>query len=294
VRIFQRWRQQTSFKARIDDICDIARATCRPEEIRIKYSGCRNTNDSARFAMKKWITAAVVFSFCLFGSSAFAQTGSTAPKKGQAPPTAQSDKDSEGAEEPQQQEEETPKLAPVLWVMSVEAMSSTHAPTLDVIRVRGITSTDGWEEAELVPLTKGTPPDGMLDLAFVAQAPTNSTSPSKSPVIEAVFTLEPGHPFKGVRVHSATNRVTLKGIPGYAEAPPPPGDCTDCVGKYFVAKGETAPANVNSGDVIHEENLPKILHVVKPTEGIGKLDSDPNRLTIVIGDDGRIVIAVWD
>jgi hypothetical protein len=244
--------------------------------------------------MKKWMIAAVVFGVCLFGICAFAQTGSTAPKKGQAPQTAQSGAPPEGSEEPEQQEAETPKVAPVLWVTSVEAMSSTHAPTLDVIRVRGITSTDGWEEAELVPLTKGTPPDGMLDLAFVAQAPANSTSPSKSPVIEAVFTLEPGHPFKGVRVHGATNRVTLKAIPGYAEAPPPPADCTDCVGKYFVAKGETAPSGVSANEVIHEETLPKILHVVKPTEGIGKLDSDPNRLTIVIGDDGRIVIAVWD
>jgi len=244
--------------------------------------------------MKKWITAALMFSVCLFGTSAPAQTGSSAPKKGQSAPAAQSEKGPEGAEEPQQQEDETPKIAPVLWVMSVEAMSSTHGPTLDVIRVRGITSTDGWEEAQLVPLTKGNPPDGMLDLAFVAQAPTNSTSPSKSPVIEAVFTLEPGHPFKGVRVHGATNRVTLKGIPGYAEAPPPPADCTDCVGKYFVAKGETAPSGVSANEVIHEESLPRILHVVKPTEGIGKLDSDPNRLTLVIGDDGRIVIAVWD
>jgi hypothetical protein len=242
--------------------------------------------------MKKSIMAAMIFSVWLFGTSAFAQTGSSVPSKGQAP-TAQSGTPPEGSGE-SEQPDATPKTAPVLWVMSVEAMSSTHGPTLDVIRVRGITSTDGWEQAELIPLTKGTPPDGMLDLAFVAQAPTDSTAPSKSPVIEAVFTLEPGHPFKGVRVHGATNRVTLKSIPGYTEAPPPPGDCTDCVGKYFVGKGETAPAGSNSGNVIHEESLTKNLHVVKPADGIGKLDSDPNRLTLVIGDDGRIVIAVWD
>jgi len=244
--------------------------------------------------MKKWMIAAVVFSVCLFSASAFAQAGSAVPSKGQAPPTAQNGAPPDESGEPEQPSPEEPKVAPVLWVTSVEALSSTHGPRLDVIRVRGITSTDGWEDAELVPLTHGIPPDGFLDLAFVAKAPTDSTSPSKSPVIEAVFTLEPGHPFKGVRVHGATNRVTLKAIPGYAEAPPPPRDCTDCVGKYFVAKGETAPANVSSGDVIHEETLPKMLHVVRPTEGIGKLDSDPNRLMLVIGDDGRIVIAVWD
>jgi len=244
--------------------------------------------------MRKWMLAAVVLSVCLFDASAFAQTSTSAQNKAQAPPTAQNGAPLEESSEPEQPSPETPKLAPVLWVTSVEAMSSTHGPTLDVLRVRGITSTDGWEDAELVPLTHGIPPDGFLDLAFVAKAPTDSTSPSKSPVIEAVFTLEPGNPFKGVRVHGATNRVTLKAIPGYAEAPPPPRDCTDCVGKYFVAKGETAPSGVGANEVIREESLPKTLHVVKPTEGIGKLDSDPNRLTLVIGDDGRIVIAVWD
>ena len=120
------------------------------------------------------------------------------------------------------------------------------------------------------------------------------TTPSKGAVVEAIFELEPGHPFKGVRVHGATNRVTLKAIPGYAEAPTGPRDCSDCVGKYFVAKGESAPAGVGAGDVVREETLPRNVHVVKPTEGIGKLDSDPNRLMLVIGDDGRIVIAVWD
>jgi hypothetical protein len=243
--------------------------------------------------MKKSIVAAVIFSVWLFGTCALAQTGSSVPSKGQAAPKAQAGTAAEGSQEVEQ-DEDASKIAPVLWILSVEAMSSTHGPTLDVIRVRGVTSTDGWEDGQLVALTKGPPPDGMLDLAFVAQAPMDSTSPSKGPVIEAVFTLEPGHPFKGVRVHGATNRVTLKSIPGYAEAPPPPGDCTDCVGKYFVGKGESAPAGAGSGNVIHEESLTKNLHVVKPADGIGELDSDPNRLTLVIGDDGRIVIAVWD
>jgi hypothetical protein len=173
-------------------------------------------------------------------------------------------------------------------------MRSTHEPTLDVIRVRGITSSDGWEEGELVPLTKGNPVDGMLDLAFIAQAPTDPAAPSKNPVIEAVFTIEPGHPYKGVRVHGATNRVTLKAIPGFAEAPPPPNDCTECIGKYYVGKGEAAPAGVNAEEIVREETLPKSVHVIKATDGIGKLDSDPNRLTLVLGEDGRIVIAVWD
>jgi hypothetical protein len=237
---------------------------------------------------------AVLFTVCLFAASASAQVNSGASAKSQQAPSAQEGPPPAGSADSTQPEEAAQNTEPILYISSVEAISSAHGPTLHVIRVRGIASTDGWEAAELVPLTKGTPPDGMLDLAFVAQAPSDSTAPSKSPVIEAIFTLEPGHPFKGVRVHGATNRVTLKSLPGYAEAPPPPDDCTECVGKYFVGKGETPPSGANSGNAVHEENLPKMLHVVKPTDGIGKLDSDPNRLTIVLGEDGRIVIAVWD
>jgi hypothetical protein len=248
----------------------------------------------ARDTMGKSITAAVVLSLCLLSSSAFGQTKSARPPANQPAPAAQNGTSPEGPPETESQENTPPKFAPVLWVSSVEAMSSAHGPTLDVIRVRGITSTDGWEEAELVPLTKGIPADGVLDLAFLAQPPEDSTNPSKSPVIEAIFTLEPGHPFKGVRVHGATNRVALKSIPGYSEAPPPPVDCTDCVGKYFVGKGKTPPAGTSAANVIREESLPKTLRVVTPADGIGNLDSDPNRLTLVIEEDGRIVIAVWD
>src|SRR5271170_3929516 len=47
--------------------------------------------------------------------------------------------------------------APVLHITSVEVIRSTHMPVLDVVRVRGLTSTSGWEEAELIPLTRGVP-----------------------------------------------------------------------------------------------------------------------------------------
>ena len=54
-------------------------------------------------------------------------------------------------------QDEAPNAAPVFWVSSVEVMRSTHAPQLDVVRVRGLVTTEGWESVELVPLTKGTP-----------------------------------------------------------------------------------------------------------------------------------------
>ncbi len=193
-----------------------------------------------------------------------------------------------------QQEPTNESTAPILWVSSVEVMRSTHGPDLDVVRARGLSSDEGWEDAELIPLTKGTPSDGILDLAFVAQAPSNSTTPSKFPTVEAVFVVEPGHPYKGVRVHGATNRVTVKSMPGFAESAAPPNDCENCVGKHFVGKGEATPAGVKPADTVREEDLPKTVRVVKSGDGLRKFDSDPNRLTLVLDDDGRIVLAVWD
>jgi hypothetical protein len=67
-----------------------------------------------------------------------------------------------------------------------------------------------------------------------------------------------------------------------------------CVGKYFVAKGKAAPAGKDDASVVKEEQLPATLRVIKLSEGIAKQDSDPNRLTLVIGDDCRSVTAVWD
>ena len=237
----------------------------------------------------KFFSATTLLSACVagvlgLGLPALAQTNGGAPQNGasqEAPPAAAPSSESQ-------------TTAPVLWVSSVEVLRSAHGPELDVVRVRGLSSNEGWESAELVPLTKGSPPDGMLDLALVAQAPSNSTAPATFPEVDAVFVIEPGHPYKGVRVHGATNRVTLKSLPGYAAAPPPPNDCSNCMGKHFVGRGEAAPAGVKSSEVIHEEELPKTVRVIKADDGIRKLDTDPNRLTLVLDEEGRIVMALWD
>lgn len=241
----------------------------------------------------KSISAAALLSVFL-GVSALAQTNASAPPRDQPAPPAAGEEMAPPDQAPEPQEDVSPSLMPVLWVSSVETMSTTHGPQLDIVRARGFTSTEGWQKGELVPITKGTSSDGMLDLVFVAQAPSSASTTTGFPGIEAVFTIEPGHPYKGVRVHSATNRVVVKAIPGYAEGPPPPDDCSKCVGKYFVARGGTPPSGVSAADSIREESLPKMLHVIRESDGVGKIDSDPNRLTLIIGEDGRIVIAVWD
>jgi hypothetical protein len=204
----------------------------------------------------------------------------------------------EMASAPQQisttEQNEAPRSAPVFWITSVEVLRSTHAPQLDVVRVRGLVPTEGWESVELVPITKGTPSDGILDLALIADVPSESTAPTSYPEVEAVFTIEPGHPFNGVRVHGAANRVALKSMPGYAEAAAPPKDCVSCTGKLFVPKGQTAPATRSQDSIVHEEDLPSNLRVIRESDGIGSLDSDPNRITLLLNEKSEIIMAMWD
>jgi hypothetical protein len=195
---------------------------------------------------------------------------------------------------PKPDQGDAPNTAPVFWITSVEVLRSTHAPQLDVVRVRGLVTTEGWESVELVPLTKGIPADGILDLALIAEAPFENTTPTSYPEVEAVFTIEPGHPFNGVRVHGAANRVVLRSIPGYVEAAAPPKDCVKCVGKLFVPKGQTAPAGRPQESIVREEDLPARLRVIRESDGLGTFDSDPNRITLLLNEKGEIIMAVWD
>lgn len=184
--------------------------------------------------------------------------------------------------------------APVLRISSVEIIRSAHAPVLDIIRVRGVASSPGWEEAELVPLTRGVPTDGLLHLILVARAPGDAMEASGFETVEAILPLEPQHPFKGVNVHSATDAVTVVSLPGYAEGKPAGEDCRKCVGKTFVAKGAVAPSGKSASELVKEEQLPPITRVIGPNDGITATDSNPNRLTLILNKEGKITTAVWE
>lgn len=185
-------------------------------------------------------------------------------------------------------------IAPVLRVISVEVLRSSHGTPLDIIRVRGLASTPGWEEAELVPLTRGVPKDGMLELIFVARAPAEAMEATGFEPVEAIFPIEASHPYKGINVHSASESLSLTQMPGYAEGKGGGEDCSKCVGKVFVAKGAAMPAGKSATDVVKEEQLPPVSRVIKPADGIPSADSNPNRLTIVLSRDGTISSAIWD
>jgi hypothetical protein len=184
--------------------------------------------------------------------------------------------------------------APVLQVTSVEVIRSKHAPEMDIVRVRGLASTPGWEEAELVPLTRGVPADGILELMFVAKAPAQASEAQGYEVIEAIFPLESSHPFKGVNVRGASNSVAVGQLPGYTESKGIAEDCSHCVGKLLVAKGASAPAGKSAAEIIREDQLPPGSRIVKHTDGIASADSNPNRLTVIVNSEGRIKSAIWD
>lgn len=219
------------------------------------------------------------------GGPCWAQTPAASGGQGTPPPTP-------GAASAQADEPEV--RAPVLRVLSVEVIRSTHGTPLDIVRVRGLASSEGWEEAELVPLTRGTPKDGVLDLVFVARAPAEAMEAKGFEVVEAIFPIESNHPFKGVNVHSATESVTLMQLPGYVEGKGPGEDCSKCVGKLFVPKGAPMPAGKSASEVVKEEQLPPISRVIKHSDGIPSAESNPNRLTLVLSRDGSIASAIWD
>ncbi len=229
----------------------------------------------------------------VLAGGAFAQT---APATNGGPPPAAQESEHPPAENvptDRGSRQDSMERVPVFAITSVELLRSTHSAGLDVVAVRGVTSSDGWRSGTLVPLSQGIPADGVLDLVLVAAPPEDSVAPSGFAPIVAVLPLSLDHPYKAIRVRSATNAVLLKQFPGYAEAASPSSPCGPCVGKYFVAKG-AAPAGVPADEIVRQEDLPPKARVIGPGDGIDDMRSNPNRLTIIVSEDGRIVDATWE
>ena len=183
---------------------------------------------------------------------------------------------------------------PVLAVTSIEVLRSDRAGGLDIVRVRGVVTSNAWSQPHLVPVTRGAPLDGILDLIFQASSPNSAQVLGPFMVVEAILPVESKHPYKGVRVRAGLNALTLKAIPGYAEASAPKEDCAKCLGKYFVAKGTNPPAGATAENTVRESDLPYALRIVKPSDGIAAYTYDPNRVTLLLSEDGRIIDAAWD
>ncbi len=185
------------------------------------------------------------------------------------------------------QANETNESLPVFAITSVEILRGKTQPAISVVAVRGVTSTEGWGDAELIPIGNGTPPDGVLDLVLVAHPPPESAAPTAYAPIHAVLPLSTDHPFRAVRVRGATNALQLRGMQSIVETKPPVEACSQCVGRYFIVRGGGLPAGVGADQVVREEDLPANARIIRATDGISDTRRDSNRLTILLGDDGQ-------
>jgi hypothetical protein len=180
---------------------------------------------------------------------------------------------------------------PVLYVTSVEIMRTSTMPQLDIVRVTGLTGSQGWSAPQLVPTYAGKPLDGTLDLQFIATMP-DQTQPAEGFVpISAIFPLEEGHQFKGVRVRASENAIEVKQMPGANQTQINVNDCKDCIGKKFVERGQAQPGQQG---VVRQEDLPKVLRWIVPSRGIRGITHNPNRLNLILSDDNTIVAAYWE
>jgi hypothetical protein len=180
---------------------------------------------------------------------------------------------------------------PVLYVTSVEILRTQTEPQLDIVRVTGLTGSQGWSSPELVPTYVGKPLDGVLDLQFIATMPLQTEAATGFVQVSAVFPLEEGHAFKGVRVRASENAIEVDQIPGTKTEKVAVNDCKDCVGKKFAERGQAAPGTAG---VVRQEDLPKILRWIPPTHGIRGITHDPNRLNLLLGADNTIISAYWE
>ena len=180
---------------------------------------------------------------------------------------------------------------PVLYVTSVEVLRTTTDPRLDIVRVTGLASSQGWSEPQLVPTFAGKPFDDVLDLQFIATSPLESQAADGFVPIGTIFVLEQDHPYKGVRVRASENTIEVKPIPGLKQADITVDSCKDCIGKKFAERGQ---AQSGQAGVVRQEDLPKILRWIIPSRGIRGITHNPNRLNLILGDDNTIVQAYWE
>jgi hypothetical protein len=177
---------------------------------------------------------------------------------------------------------------PILYVTSVEIVSTSADPKLDIIRVTGLASSSGWNNPQLVPFFYGKPADDVLDLQFIADSPDQSQKADGFVPLGAMFTLDAGHPFKGVRVRASANAVELKAMPGSAQSQVKADSGKDLIGKKFVEKGPAGPGVVTADD------LPRGYRTIAPNHGVAGITHNPNRLDLILDDQNKIVMAFWE
>lgn len=213
------------------------------------------------------------------------------PIPGVAPPSASGPGWGPEEESPPPSEAAAPNELPVLYVTNVEILHASGGTGMDIVRVTGIASSEGWSTPQLVPTYPGKPFDNILDLELIATPPDQSEGASGFFPVSAIFSIEGGSPLAGVRVRGSDNAITLRKVPGAEEAAIKVDDCANCVGKKFAPAGSAPQAAQN---IVREEDLPKPLRVIRDTDGIRGMEQDPNRLTLIVDDNNTILEAFWE
>jgi hypothetical protein len=212
----------------------------------------------------------------------------TAP--GSQPQSSSNNQPGTSAESPGDEVSATVEL-PVLYVTGVEILQTSSDPKVDVVSVTGLASSDGWTFPQLVPTYAGKPFDGVVDLQFIATAPVQSQLATGFVVVSAVFPIQPDPGLKGVRVRGAENAIAVLQVPGSNQNTVQVNDCKDCLGKRFAPSGQ---AQAGEDGVVRQEDLPRALRVIRPSDGIRGADQDPDRLTLITDEKGTIVEAFWE
>jgi hypothetical protein len=179
-------------------------------------------------------------------------------------------------------------VMPLLYVTSVEVLTSSADPKLYLVRVTGLASSPGWSTPELVPFYYGKSADNMLDLQFIATSPEQSQKADGFQPISAIFTLEASDPYKGVRVRAGANALEIGKMSGTAQTQIKASDGKDLVGKKYVEKGP------GGASVVTDADLPRGFRTIAPTHGVAGITHNPNRLNLILDDKSMIVMAFWE
>jgi hypothetical protein len=234
------------------------------------------------------VAAALALTAGLAGG-AWAQGQAAAPAAGQATDNASQGYVQQGSPDAAGPSGAARALAmPLLYVTSVEVVRTAADPKLDIIRVTGLAASAGWNNPQLVPFFYGKPADDVLDLQFIGDSPDQSQKADGFVPVGAVFTLDAGHPFKGVRVRAGANALELKAMPGSADAKITADSGKDLIGKKFAEKGPAGPGVVTAAD------LPRGFRTIAPTHGVAGITHNPNRLDLILDDQSKIVMAFWE
>lgn len=176
---------------------------------------------------------------------------------------------------------------PLLMVQEVQIVWFGDGSHGGAVYARGLASPSVSNAAQLIALSDGTPADKMLDLGFVAPMVVNPTE-TMTPV-EAVFLFKASAgEIVGARVRAARNVLETTGADVRSPDPQPP-DVMDLTRRLAVR----AP----DGSVKIEGLSPVQIgaaRIVKVNDPIPQSDVDPNRLTVFVGRDNRVLYVRWN